>query len=118
MIESSNTAGEPRERARFAHAAITGSPGGAEPAAIHPGIDWMELLLILACRKKAILRVTIGIAAVTGIVMFLIPNVYTATASILPPEQKQSSLGAMLGQIGSIAGLNESDLGIKTPGDL
>jgi uncharacterized protein involved in exopolysaccharide biosynthesis len=78
----------------------------------------MELLLILSRRKKTILQVTIAVAVATAIVMFLMPNMYTATASIVPPEQKQSTLGAMLGQIGSIAGLSGSDLGLSNPGDL
>src|SRR5580692_5915401 len=87
-------------------------------AAAQNGIDWMELLLILSRRKKTILQVTIAVAVVTAIVMFVMPNTYTATASILPPEQKQSSLGALLGQIGSVAGLTGSDLGLSNPGDL
>ena len=82
------------------------------------GIDGMELLLILSQRKMTILKVTLAVAVVAAIVMFLIPNTYTATATILPPEEKQSSVGAMLGQLGSIAGLSESDLGLKNPGDL
>src|ERR1700733_6795511 len=82
------------------------------------GMDGVELLLILARHKATILKVTIGATLIAAIVMFLVPNTYTATSSILPPEQKQSTLGAMLGQLGSMAGLSESDLGLKNPGDL
>src|SRR5580698_900323 len=82
------------------------------------GMDGMELLLILSRNKGTIVKVTIAVAVVTAIVMFLIPNTYTATSTILPPEQKQSTLGAMLGQLGSIAGLTDADLGLKNPGDL
>jgi tyrosine-protein kinase Etk/Wzc len=81
-------------------------------------IDWMEVLLIVSRQKKRILLVTIAMAVVTAIVVFLIPNRYTATASILPPEQKQSSLGPILGQIGSMAGLGGSDLSLRNPSDL
>ncbi len=84
----------------------------------HAGIDGIEMLLILSQRKKTILQVTLAIAVITAIIMFLIPNTYTATATIVPPEEKQSSLSAMLGQLGTIAGLSESDLGLKNPGDL
>jgi len=87
-------------------------------AAPQSGIDGMELLLILSRRKKTILQVTIAVAVVTAVIMFILPNMYTATASIVPPEQKQSTLGAMLGQIGSIAGLSGADLGLNNPGDL
>ena len=43
---------------------------------------------------------------------------YTATSTILPPQQSQSALTAMLGQLSTVAGLNESDLGLKNPADL
>jgi tyrosine-protein kinase Etk/Wzc len=82
------------------------------------GIDVMELLLIFSRRKKTILQVTIAAAVIMALVMLLMSNTYTATASILPPEQKQSSLGALLGQIGSIAGLSDSDIGLTNPADL
>ena len=81
-------------------------------------MDGVELLLILSRNKGTILKVTIGATILVAIVMFLVPNTYTATSTILPPEQKQSTLGAMLGQLGSIAGLTDADLGLKNPGDL
>jgi tyrosine-protein kinase Etk/Wzc len=81
-------------------------------------LDGIELLLILSQRKNTILKVTIAMAVITAIIVFLVPSTYTATASILPPEQKQSTLSAMLGQLGSISGLSDSDLGFKNPGDL
>jgi len=52
------------------------------------------------------------------LVVLLIPKVYTATTTILPPQQKQSALNSMIGQIGVIAGLGASDLGLKNPADL
>ena len=46
------------------------------------------------------------------------PNIYIATARILPPQQGQSSSMAMLGQLGSLAGAAGGALGIKNPNDL
>ena len=46
------------------------------------------------------------------------PKSYTATTTILPPQQKQSALNSMIGQIGMIAGLGSADLGLKNPADL
>ncbi len=117
MLETSKISERTRVNSPVANDAIVETPLEAE-ASPHSGIDGMELLLILSRRKKTILQATIAVAAITAIVMFLIPNTYTATATIVPPEQKQSTLGAMLGQIGSIAGLSDSDLGLKNPGDL
>jgi uncharacterized protein involved in exopolysaccharide biosynthesis len=80
--------------------------------------DLIEVLLVLAQEKKPILLVTLAAAVLATIVVFLLPRMYTATTTILPPEPKQSTLNSMLGQIGAIAGLGASDLGLKNPADL
>src|SRR5271157_4488326 len=80
--------------------------------------DVIEILLVLAREKKRILQITLGAALLATIVAFLLPKMYTATTTLLPPEQKQSSLNSMLGQIGALAGLGGSDLGLKNPADL
>jgi uncharacterized protein involved in exopolysaccharide biosynthesis len=80
--------------------------------------DLIELLLALARGKKAILKVTITAALLATIVSFLLPKTYTATSTILPPQQKQSALNSMLGQIGAIAGLSGGDLGLRNPDDV
>ena len=117
MLETSKNPERTRGNNPVADDAIADSRLEAE-AAPQNRVDGMELLLIFSRRKKAILQVTIAVALITAIVMLLIPNTYTATATILPPEQKESSLGAMLGQIGSMAGLSDSDLGLRNPADL
>lgn len=93
-------------------AAIDGENG------IGGGIDLIELLLILSRKKAAILKFTLAAAVVAAIVSLLLPRMYTATSTILPPQQSQSALTAMLGQLSTVAGLNESDLGLKNPADL
>lgn len=80
--------------------------------------DLIELLLVLARRKKTILQITIAAALLALIISLLVPPMYTASTTILPPQQSQSALSSMLGQLGAIAGLNESDLGFKNPADL
>jgi uncharacterized protein involved in exopolysaccharide biosynthesis len=93
-------------------AAIDGENGSGS------GIDLIELLLILSRKKAAILKFTLAAAVVAAIVSLLLPRMYTATSTILPPQQSQSALTAMLGQLSTVAGLNESDLGLKNPADL
>src|SRR5208283_5323159 len=80
--------------------------------------DVIEVLLVLAQEKKRILLVTLAVAVLATLVVFLLPKMYTATTTLLPPEQKQSSLSSMLGQIGALAGLGASDLGLKNPADV
>jgi uncharacterized protein involved in exopolysaccharide biosynthesis len=84
----------------------------------HDDIDVIELLLILSRKKAAILKLTLAAIVIAVIVSLLLPKMYTATTTILPPQQSQSALTAMLGQLSSVAGLNESDLGLKNPADL
>jgi len=86
--------------------------------ASHGEIDVIELLLILSQKKAAILKLTLSAIVIAVIVSLLLPKMYTATTTILPPQQSQSALTAMLGQLSSVAGLNESDLGFKNPADL
>jgi len=53
-----------------------------------------------------------------AVVAFLIPPMYTATASIMPPQQQQSTATALLGQLAPIAAVAGSNLGIRSPADL
>jgi tyrosine-protein kinase Etk/Wzc len=80
--------------------------------------DIIEVLLMLARKKKPILLFTAGVAIVATIIVLFLPKTYTATSTILPPLQKQSALNSMLGQIGAIAGLSGGDLGLRNPDDV
>jgi len=76
------------------------------------------LLLVLVKYRKMIIGITVAAALVSVGVALNMPNIYTATARILPPQQGQSSSMAMLGQLGSLAGAAGGALGIKNPNDL
>ncbi len=69
-------------------------------------INLLDLLLVLVKHKKMI----IGSMAVTFVLAcvftLLMPNIYTATARLLPPQQEKGGLGAMLaGGMGDLAAL-------------
>ena len=81
-------------------------------------VDLIDLLTVLAQRKKTILQITLSAAVVALIVVLLLPKTYTATTTILPPQQNQSSANMLLGQIGILGGLSSGDLGLKNPDDL
>ena len=51
-------------------------------------------------------------------ISLLLPNIYTGTTKILPPQQSQSTAAAMLNQLGGLAGIAGPSLGIKNPNDL
>jgi len=80
--------------------------------------DWLELLLVLARNKAAILKITLAAIVLATIVSLIVPKTYTATATLLPPEQKQSSASLLLGQFGALGGMSSADLGLKNPDDL
>jgi tyrosine-protein kinase Etk/Wzc len=82
------------------------------------GVSVLDLLLILAARKGLILGLTLIWGIIAVVIAFLIPPTYTATAVIMPPQQQSSSASALLGQLGSVAGLASQSLGIKSPADL
>src|ERR1039458_3537205 len=90
-----------------------------QPAIERPReVDAIALLLVLSSNKMRILKITLAVALLALIVSMLLPNMYTATTTILPPQQKQSALNSMLGQIGAIAGLSGGDLGLRNPDDV
>jgi tyrosine-protein kinase Etk/Wzc len=81
-------------------------------------VDAIAVLQVLANNKMRILKVTLAAALLALIVSVLLPKMYTATTTVLPPQQNQSTATAMLGQLGAIAGLGSVDLGLKNPDDL
>ena len=81
-------------------------------------VDAIAVLQVLANHKMRIVKITLAAVLLALIVALLLPKMYTATTTVLPPEQNQSSAIAMLGQLGAIAGLGSADLGLKKPDDL
>ena len=84
-------------------------------------IDFLDLMLLLARRKKQLLLMSAAFALGAVIVSLLIPNRYTATTRILPPQQSQSLAGTLMGQLGSLGALGAvagKDLGLKNPNDI
>jgi tyrosine-protein kinase Etk/Wzc len=81
--------------------------------------DLLDLLLVMAERKGTIILATvIGMFLFTGLVLLMHPE-FTAKATILPPQQGQSS-AALVSQLGSLAALTGlgSSGALKDPNDL
>lgn len=96
-------------------------PGHA-PHSPDDEMSLLDLLIVLAERKRTILRVTALCALVSIAAAFLWPKKYTATVVLLPPQQGSSSLGAMLasqlGGLGAMAQLAGGSVGVKNPNDM
>src|SRR4051812_50087831 len=69
------------------------------------GVDLFDLLFVLSDARKRI-AIFVLVAMVIGAVLALVMTpTFTATALIMPPQQGQSSLTSLLGQLGSLASL-------------
>jgi len=101
---------------------IDGSAAGA--FAPEDSVDLLDVALVLAARKRFILLCGLIAAVVTALVVWFMPQTFTATATMMPP-QRQSSASQLLGQLGGLASLvggggggAASALGLKNPDDL
>jgi uncharacterized protein involved in exopolysaccharide biosynthesis len=82
-------------------------------------ISLLDLLIVLVKHKKLVLGLTFVVAVIAAGISLLLPNIYTGTTKILPPQQNQSSASAMLAQLGGgLAGLAGTVAGIRSPNEL
>lgn len=86
-------------------------------------ISLLDLLIVLAKHKRIVLGVPFVAGIVAAIVSLLMPNVYTGTTRILPPQQSASAASALLNQVGGalgglLGGAGGSALGVRNPNDL
>ena len=103
-------------------------PASASPAAepIAEGeedeISLLDLLIVLAERKRTIFWVTAGFAILAIIVSLLLPVRYTAMVTLLPPQQNSSlssQLAAQFGALGQVAALTGGGSSLlKNPNDI
>jgi uncharacterized protein involved in exopolysaccharide biosynthesis len=85
-----------------------------------PKISLFDVLTEMARRKWTILRTTVGAAAVGLIAALIWPNSYSATVTLLPPQQNSSmgmALASQLGNLGSLTGLT-SGISLKNPNEM
>jgi len=83
-----------------------------------PGSSMLSLLVAVSARKKFILGMTLVAAVAAAGISLLIPNVYRASARLLPPQQAQSGAMGLLSQLGGAAGMAGGLAGIKSPNEL
>ena len=102
----------------------TGS-GGTQHSALstqHPESDdeisLLDIAIVLAKHKKLVLGLPLLAAIITAGITLLMPNWYTATTKLLPPQQSQSNAVAILGQLGALSGGASTALGLKNPSDI
>lgn len=77
-----------------------------------------DVLIILAKNKKIIIFFPLVALVVAIIITLLLPNIYKASVTLLPPQQAQSATSALLSQLGGVAGAAAGVAGLKNPNDL
>lgn len=103
---------------------LSDADGGTAPFIAEPAedeISLLDLLIVFVRCRWLIVKIAVCITAVAVIISLLLPIRYTASTSILPPQQGSSagsSLMAQLGSLGSVASLAGGSLGLKNPNDL
>jgi uncharacterized protein involved in exopolysaccharide biosynthesis len=81
-------------------------------------IGFLDLIIILAKNKKKVVGLPIAAALIASCISLALPDVYRATAKLLPPQQSQSGAAAILSQLGGAAGLVSGAAGLKNPNDV
>ncbi|MFH1147691.1 MAG: Wzz/FepE/Etk N-terminal domain-containing protein [Pseudomonadota bacterium] len=82
-------------------------------------MHFLDYLVILAGHKRLIIGITLTAALVTAVYSVLMPPVYKATTTILPPQQGNSGVAAqILAQFGGSAGVAADAVGMRTPTEL
>jgi tyrosine-protein kinase Etk/Wzc len=66
-------------------------------------INLLDLLMMLVKRKRLIISITLAAAVASVGYSLYLPNIYTATAKVLPPQKEGGSLTSALGQLGGLA---------------
>jgi len=94
-------------------------PPSNEPPATNDEdeVSLLDLLIVLAKHKKLVLGFPLVVAILAAGITLLMPNIYTGTTRILPP-QGQSSSSALLAQLGGLAGLVGGAASIRSPNEL
>jgi LPS O-antigen subunit length determinant protein (WzzB/FepE family) len=95
-----------------------GPPGVEKTPGEFPLLD---LLIVVFRRGQLLLRTTLASAGLALIFVLLLPNRFTATTTILPPQQSPTLASALIGQLGALGPLStlaQKDMGLKNPNDL
>src|SRR5438876_790017 len=99
------------------------NPKDTSPTTDADEVSLLDLLIVLAKHKRVVLGVPLVAGVVAAIISLLMPNIYTGTTRILPPQQSASAASALLNQLGGPFGVllgvtGGAALGLRNPNDL
>jgi tyrosine-protein kinase Etk/Wzc len=94
-----------------------GAPAPHEAAGPDDEISVLDLLIVLAKHKWLMAGLPLFAGILAAVVSMNMTEIYTGSAKLLPPQQPQSTAGALLSQIGSLGSLATGALGMKSASD-
>ncbi len=96
-------------------------PSSIDPQGVQEDLTFLDLLIIVMQRKKLIGIVTALVTASAIAIAFLLPQEFTATVIILPPQGNSSMSSLLANQLAgmsAVSGMASSALGIKNINDM
>jgi tyrosine-protein kinase Etk/Wzc len=101
------------------HGSLTSVISQDETKQTETDFDGAKFILSLLFRRRFLI---VGVTLLGGMLTALFarsrPDVFTATALIMLPQQPQSMASALLGNLGALSGVAGRELGLKSPSDL
>lgn len=94
---------------------INGLP---EVHAPHGEISLVDCFVTVSRHKKFIIGFTLVASLIAAAVSMVLPPVYRAEVTLLPPQQAQSGAAALISQLGGAAGMMAGAAGVKSPNDM
>lgn len=81
-------------------------------------IHLLDVLVVIAQHKKVVLVTPVVLGSLALAASLLMTPIFSSTAKVMPPQQQSSSMSAVLGQLGGLAGAAGGIPGLKSPTDL
>jgi tyrosine-protein kinase Etk/Wzc len=97
-----------------------------KPSPVNDEVHLLDYLTVLSKHSRMIVYTTIVVGILTLLILLLIPNKFSSTARIMPPQQNMTLSAQLLDQLGGVAlpanmaggGIAANLLGLKSQGDL
>ena len=90
------------------------TPAGDDDNEVH----LLDLAIIIGQHKMLVMGTPLLVGGLALGASLMMTPVFTSTAKIMPPQQQNSGMAAMLGSLGNVAGAAGGIAGLKTPSDL
>jgi tyrosine-protein kinase Etk/Wzc len=81
-------------------------------------LSFVSLMIAIARHKRLVILLPLVVSVLALVISLMLPKIYKASTKLLPPQAAQSSAGALLAQLGGVAGMAAGVAGLKNPSDV